>query len=547
MEQQGGPSDADLVRRALGAATPEQRKAAFTDIAGRYHLTVLRQCARWFPHPGEAQDVCQAAFEAAFEAAFSLLTAGKAPERPDKLAGWLIEIARRRGQEYRRKDISAGVSWAILPEGQSLDEVEDDEEPRSGSAIRRAHVNRLVETVVTTLTARQQEVYQLRYMGELTGKQVAERLGISDKAASNEITHVQDLIAKGFGALILLQEGRRYCPGLARIIETVPAAVGTTAFTAALRKQIVNHFDNCSVCDDCRTCNAKRRELVGPYVPAVIPILFAADLHDRITEIIDRITRQAARHPPSRPGSGIPADVDAAVTAGGTSAAEDAGAAAGAVLAAARPHPARHAGTRLRRTIRRRPAASALIIVAALAAAGTGAAALASSGGGAAATQTDVAAAASSSGAAATHTAPGTGPGVFTVDVTGAPLNPQVLAIAREVLTAARAHDSAALDRLLDPTGPTTVLALNKLLAQPGVYAQIITLLTKTHGVPQDGFTGWPGFLLAGTGSPRGAADAKALGLTSSQIYKGIVINIGAPYTENPYVPKLYSIIQSGA
>jgi RNA polymerase sigma factor (sigma-70 family) len=375
MVQQGGLSDAELVRRALGAATPEQRRAAFADIADRYHVTVLRQCARWFPHPEEAQDVCQAAFEAAF----TLLTAGKAPERPDKLAGWLIEIARRRGQEYRRKDISAGVSWAILPEGQSLDEVEDDEEPRSGSAIRRAHVNRLVKTVVTTLTARQQEVYQLRYSGELTGKQVAERLGISDKAASNEITHVQDLIAKGFGALILLQEGRKYCPDLARIIETVPAEVGTTALNAALRKQIVNHFDNCSVCDDCRTCNAKRRELAGPYVPAMIPVLFAADLHDRVTEMIDRITRQAIQHPPSHPGSGIPADAGTGLTVD-AAAAEDAATAPGAGQAAVLLTARRHS-TQLGHTLRRRPAATAGIVALVLVAAGISAAILASGGG----------------------------------------------------------------------------------------------------------------------------------------------------------------------
>jgi hypothetical protein len=166
-----------------------------------------------------------------------------------------------------------------------------------------------------------------------------------------------------------------------------------------------------------------------------------------------------------------------------------------------------------------------------------GAAALLSSS--KAATHADVATAASSGGAAA----PGPGPGVFTVDVTGAPLNPQVLAIAGEVLTAARAHDSAALDRLLSPAG-ITAADLNKILAQPGVYAQIITVLTKTHGVSQSGITGWPGFLLAGTNIPLGAADAKALGVTSAQDYKGIFINIGAAFNEKPFVPKLMSIVQ---
>jgi DNA-directed RNA polymerase specialized sigma24 family protein len=93
MEQQGGLSDAELVRRALGARTPGERKAAFGGIADRYRLTVFRQCARWYPHPEEAQDICQIAVEDAF----TLRAAGKAPDRPDKLAGWLIEIARRRG------------------------------------------------------------------------------------------------------------------------------------------------------------------------------------------------------------------------------------------------------------------------------------------------------------------------------------------------------------------------------------------------------------------------------------------------------------------
>ena len=530
MEQQGGLSDAELVHRALGAATPDERKAAFAGIADRHHLTVLRQCARWFPHPEEAQDVCQAAFEAAF----TLLAAGKGPERPGKLAGWLIEIARRRGQEYRRKDKPSGVSWAILPEGQSLDEIEDDEEPRSGSALRRAHANRLVETVVATLTARQQQVYQLRCMGELTGKQVAERLSITSKAASNEITHVQDLIASGFGALILLQEGRKYCPGLALIIETVPAAAGTTAFSTALRERIVRHFDNCRICDDCRTCNAKRRELVGPYVPGLIPILFAADLRDRLTEIIERIAGQGAHPPSSHPGSGIPAHAGTGLTAA-EAAAADSGAAAGAghatVPQAAHPYPVQRTSTRLRRTVRQRQAVSAAIGVVALAAAGIGGAALASGG----------------NGVATAHAAASPGPGVITVDDEGAPLNAQVLAIAREVLTDARHHDSAALDGLLDPTAPTTVTvaAQNEVLAQPGAYAQIITLLTKTHGVQQDGFTGWPGFLLAGTNGPLNAADAKTLGVTNAAGYRGITLEIGAGYAEQPYVPKFVGIRQA--
>ena len=176
--------------------------------------------------------------------------------------------------------------------------------------------------------------------------------------------------------------------------------------------------------------------------------------------------------------------------------------------------------------MRTHPIASAGIVVLALAAAGTGVATLASGG-----------------GVATTHAAVSPEPGVITVDDTGTRLNAQVLAIASEVLTDARNRDGVALGRLLDPTS-TTVVAQNKILARPGAYAQIITLLTKTHGVSQDGFTAWPGFLL-GTNAPLDAADAKTLGVTNAQDYRGIVINIGAALGENPYVPKFTGVIQN--
>jgi RNA polymerase sigma factor (sigma-70 family) len=311
------PSDADLVRRALGATTDQDRTAAFEAIADKYRLTVLRQCAFWYPDPEAAQDVGQAAFEAAFK----LLVQGKGPERPDKLAGWLIEIARHRGQEYIRKTKPVGVQWADLPEGRRLEETADDEEDHSGSAARRAHATKLVERVVATLTVQQQQVYRLRFVEELTGREIAARLGIADKAASNEATIVQGLIADGFGALILMQEGRRYCADLARILDeagrTHPITVGTFAstpastavFTEALRKRIVKHFNDCDVCDKCRTCNSKRRQLVGPYAPALIPILFAGEFRDRIDDVIRRVVEQAhaSHNPPGHPGFSPPA------------------------------------------------------------------------------------------------------------------------------------------------------------------------------------------------------------------------------------------------
>jgi hypothetical protein len=167
---------------------------------------------------------------------------------------------------------------------------------------------------------------------------------------------------------------------------------------------------------------------------------------------------------------------------------------------------------------------------------------LAAAGGGTAAALTG--SGGSGGGVATTKAAASSGPGVTTVDIEGAAVNAKVLAVAREVLADARAHDSGALDQLL-ATGSSSsesVAALNNALAQPGTYGQIITLLTKTHSVSQSADTEWPGFLLAGTSIGFGAADAKTLGVTSAQQYTGITVAIGGVLFQTPFTPKLTSI-----
>src|ERR1700744_1517072 len=183
--------------------------------------------------------------------------------------------------------------------------------------------------------------------------------------------------------------------------------------------------------------------------------------------------------------------------------------------------------SRLAQAVRRRPAGAVGVVVVVLAA--VLGIALSSGGGGQ---------------APAVKAAAKPEPGAIAVDDVGHPLNTKVVAVEREGLADARARNRAALDRLLTPAAPAALgaAALNKVLAQSGTYAQVITLLTRTHGASENGFTIWPGFLLAGTSGTLNAADAKALGVASGQSYSGITITIGASATENPYVPKIVSI-----
>ena len=281
------PTDSELVRRALAARDMQARTAAFEAIADRHRPMVLRWCSRKLPTPEAAQDVGQNTFQAAFQK----LAAGEPPEQPEKLAGWLIEIAQLRCLEYLRKN--APRQWAPLPLNQAFEDLVDDDEPRSGSAVRRAHALRLVRAVVATLTERQQQVYRLRFEQELTCREIAGRLGTTGKTASNEATQVQGLVAAGFGALIFAQEGRPHCRDLGRILDQAGFTGAGPGFTTALRKRIIRHFEDCAACDKCRICNEKRDQLLVPMCRAH---------SDPVRRRVPRAYRRA--HPPSHwPGN----------------------------------------------------------------------------------------------------------------------------------------------------------------------------------------------------------------------------------------------------
>jgi NB-ARC domain len=142
-----------------------------------------------------------------------------------------------------------------------------DPQAESISELHRAYVNRLVEMVVATFTERQQQIYQLRYVQELNGRQAAPLLGITAKAASNEFTYLRQRISDGFGALMLFREGRACCRELAQIIEAASVSGGAGAFTTRLRERIVRHVSSSMTGENCGICNPKLRELAARYGP----------------------------------------------------------------------------------------------------------------------------------------------------------------------------------------------------------------------------------------------------------------------------------------
>jgi len=288
--------DAEIVAR-FRHADPAEQQLLFAAVYDRHLFVVLSYCASQLNERDSSSDAAHDAFVAAFES----LRDGA---HPDRLLPWLIGIARYRCLEYRR-GAEPGVRRRGSLDPLTLDGRIDAQDARAADEIenlsrrRRAQVDRLLDTVASTLTAKQQELFALSIRQGLTGERLGQRIGKTAAQASRDAYDLVVRLEEGFGALVLAREGRPYCAELASILDTA-ATRGGSVFTAALRERIVRHFGTCRICDACGTCIEQRRRLAAPLVPVLIPILVLSQTRERIKETIERVAF-ARRLPPPPP------------------------------------------------------------------------------------------------------------------------------------------------------------------------------------------------------------------------------------------------------
>jgi hypothetical protein len=120
-------------------------------------------------------------------------------------------------------------------------------------------------------------------------------------------------------------------------------------------------------------------------------------------------------------------------------------------------------------------------------------------------------------------------PGIYLVDDSGTALPGPARSIAERILAAARAHDAGDIDALMKDATPASIHAQNVILAEPGVYAQVVKVLTETHGAPTDGET-WPGFTMAAGHGTFDAQDERAMGVPSYSAYRGVRILVSESF-----------------
>ena len=279
----GEISDAELVANLRAARSPGAQNAIFEIIYERHADAVLRACA-W--HLPEDLATAESAAQEALTVAFADLTQGRPPQEPDKLREWLCGIGRNRCRvATRHRDRPYAFRENLT---------EDDYE--SASRARLAEVDRILGVVAGSLTPKQRRIYELSTLQRLRGRQLAAALGVKAEQAYRAANENKIRLAQAFGAYVLAQEGRPYCPGLAAILDE--AAWDGESFGKVLRLRIIRHLGNCPTCANCSTCQVNQRKFVGPLAPALLPILAFGTLHH---EVMSALHLESARTP-SRPG-----------------------------------------------------------------------------------------------------------------------------------------------------------------------------------------------------------------------------------------------------
>lgn len=277
-------TDDDLVRAAARPRRPGDREAALAEVWNRYRDPVAAYCARLLDEIHDAED----AVAQTFMAAFTDLIKGRGPEDPAKLRRWLYGIARNRCREEWRRRKRVGP----MPEYETEDE---DAEYERASRHRQAEVDRMLAVVKRSLSEKQRLVHELSVEQGLSGAVLASRLGVGAAQAMRLAHENKSRLVKGFGALVLARDGRPYCPDLAKILDEY-GWDGLRTFSMSLRQRIVRHFDDCEVCDRCPKCAERRRRLIRPYIPALVPPLLGAGLFERVMDGVRDHTGEDAGH-----------------------------------------------------------------------------------------------------------------------------------------------------------------------------------------------------------------------------------------------------------
>jgi RNA polymerase sigma factor (sigma-70 family) len=249
----------------LADGDPRGLEAAYVAYADRIHdyaRGMLRNAS-----PDAAADVTHDTFLIALAKASGL-------RDRERFRAWLYAIARNECLRVLR----TSKRTTALP---TDDHTTADGSPDMSSGLAATERRALVLAAAEGLSPKDREVFELGMRHDLSAREVAAALGVSDNAAHAMLSRVRAQFERSLGALLVARQGRAACADLNAML-----AGWDGSFDALWRKRIARHVTSCATCTQ-----VERRELspaallaVMPLLPA--PVLVRSRLFEDDTELV---------------------------------------------------------------------------------------------------------------------------------------------------------------------------------------------------------------------------------------------------------------------
>ena len=176
----------------LAALLKESDEQAFYEIYNRYHLILLHHAQLKLRNREESRDVVQEVFASLWRKRDALELV------KENLSGYLYAAVRNSILNYfARQDVQHRYQ-------QSLKVFADRYESGTDYLIREKQLTAAIESEIQALPERMRKVFELSRKEHLNHREIAERLGISERTVSSHITHALKILKNKFGPYVII-------------------------------------------------------------------------------------------------------------------------------------------------------------------------------------------------------------------------------------------------------------------------------------------------------------------------------------------------------
>jgi RNA polymerase sigma-70 factor (family 1) len=169
----------------------EGRQAAFTEIYDRYHALLFIHADQKLRDEDEARDVVQDAFVKLWEKRGELKISSN-------LSGYLYMVVRNQIFDFikHRKVITSYADGFY--------EAAADTEVFADHLIREKQFAAMISAEIQSLPPRMREVFELRRMEDLSNREVALRLGITELTAADQMKKAMRILKTRIGLILVV-------------------------------------------------------------------------------------------------------------------------------------------------------------------------------------------------------------------------------------------------------------------------------------------------------------------------------------------------------